>query len=373
MKRSFLFLPLLLCALSCNIIDQFGTDLSLSVSRQELSSGDTPVWQKGDKLLVLSSTRTSGLTFDMSSGAGRSTASFSGQKPGSAPFYVVIPAGAGTVYSSRDVLSTTIPQKQKHIAGQADPDAFFAAACVYESGSVELKNLCSVLEVPVSGSSRISGIEFIAPEGRSASGKAFINFDGTPRLSFDSGAVSAKIRLDCSGTDAPGKNAVVFRLSLPPSSLSAGAQLCVIDEEGGSMLVDIAAAELDAGEVLTLPQIDYEQQLPPYLSVSTPGIYTVAGGRVTPVYSYEGTRDQLAIVSGKSLFSWRIQSLASARLFSIYLSGKPSEGGVAGLESYGISNAPEGSRTLRTVQRNDGLVWLLDTDGDYLFIINEEL
>ena len=64
------FFSILVCAVlaACAVIDQFTNDLTFTLSREATAFAENPAWASGDAVRVLSSTRTKGSSFNLSTG-----------------------------------------------------------------------------------------------------------------------------------------------------------------------------------------------------------------------------------------------------------------------------------------------------------------
>jgi len=100
------------------------------------------------------------------------------------------------------------------------------------------------------------------------------------------------------------------------------------------------------------------------------------GGLALPIYSYEIGSDQYSQISGKSKLGWRVQCLEDAKMFEISLgTSKPSQDNSysASVRSFGLEDFESDFTTkVNVVKISDGLIWLLDENKDYGYIITAE-
>ncbi len=369
------FFSVLACAalVACAVIEQFTNELTLTLSREATVFVPDPAWSSGDAVKVLSSTRKSGQSFALSAGARTATGTFRGEKPGSAPFLLLWPASAQGEYVSGSELGLQLPAEQQYVKDGFDASACPFAASVEGSETATLRCPMAVLELSVTGDATLAALTIQTPEDHPLCGSASLRFGGTPALHFKSGA-SNTLTLSCGSGVKLSKKATAFRFVLPPEALSSGADLVLTDAEGGAMRCSLASVSLEAGSVVPVPAIAYEQQEPPFLNQSIPGLYTVsASGKVTAIYAYESLRDQIGLIETADALEWRLQCLEDGKVLRVQLPLKRDKTFAAQFSAIGVSACPAGSVTLHPVQVKDGLEWLLDASGSTLLILSASL
>ena len=373
MKRRFFSIFACVLIAACAVIDQFTSDLDFTLSREGTVFSPKNVWGSGDAVNVLSSTRTRGKVFSLSSGTRSEKGRFAGEKPGSAPFHLVWPATFPAEYSTPAFISASIQSVQTYAK-----DAFDASACLYvasaeSSAELQMRTPMAVLELPLTGDMGIARIELKTPEGYPLCGTAQVRVNDVPSLSFDDESGNT-LTLDCGKGVKPGSRATVFRLVIPPAALAAGASLLVTDIDGGAMRLALDPVTLERGDLLTLPQTAYVQAEPPYLNLKTPGLYTLnAKGQASPVYAYEALRDQMALVETADAIQWRLQCLEDGKVLSVQVPPLRDAAFEAQFSAIGVPACPEGVRTLSNVKRADGLEWCVDADAKLLLILRTAL
>ena len=369
MERRFFFI--LLCAMvaACAVIEQFTSDLSLTLSRGGTSFAPEPVWKGGDAVKVLSSTRKSGKVFTLSSGSGLADGVFSGEKPGSAPFIVTYPSALEVGFLSGTSFSATFPKVQKYVADGYDADACLYAAATDGSGSLRLLCPMALLELPLQSPKSILSLSLNTPDGHPLCGEALVTLGGSPAVRFEE-AASCSLTLTCGKGILPGSQATLFRILLPPDALGAGATLVITDTEGGAMSLSVDPVSLGSGEVLTLPETQYSRMAPPYLSVTAPGLYSISRtGNAVPVFAYEALSDQIALRETPDAVQWRLQRLSEGKVLCLTLPLRRGAVFDAQCAAVGNVSCPQGTLTLTPVQSRDGLEWYIDASASTLFIV----
>jgi len=366
---------LLACGLiaSCGLIEQFTDELTLTLSRGETIFAPDPVWRSGDAVKLFSSTRKSGERFTLSSGALEPGGVFSGERPGSAPFIALYPASLSASYRSASSLSVQLPSVQGYVAGSFDAAACPYAASVEGNGSVRLDSPMSVLELPLVGDAAITSLSLITPKEHPLCGSAVLDISGEPALAFADNA-GCVLTLDCGKGVKLSATPVQFRFVLPPAALAAGAVLKILDSEGGAMQLPLEPLQLGRGELRSLPQATYVQEEPPYLSLATPGLYSLAAdGTPVEIYAYEPLRDQIGILEGSGSVEWRLQCLEEGKVMRVILPGQRGKTFGAQFFPIGISDCPGGTVMMTAVQRTEDMEWLLDSSGNLLLILKTAL
>lgn len=369
------FFSILVCAVlaACAVIDQFTNDLTFTISREATAFAENPAWASGDAVRVLSSTRTKGSSFNLSTGVRTNKGLFSGEKPGSAPFHLVWPASVAAEFSSQEALTATLSAQQSYVKDGYDASACLYAATAETGGEYRLYTPMAVLGVPLTGAMSISRLTLSTPEGHPLCGKAQVKPGEDPTLSIDTEA-GYDLTLDCGKGVKLGSKAVWFRFVIPPAALAGGAVLQVTDTEGGAMSLALEPAAPGRGGVLTLPETAYVQAEPPYLNQQAPGLYTLSkSGKATPVYTYVSGRDQLALIETPDALQWRLQCLEDGRVLRVTVPPVRSAAFDALFSAIGVPACPEGMLTLSPVKCEDGLEWCIDASETYLLILQPAL
>lgn len=373
MKKRFFSILLCAFAAACAMVEPFISDLNLTLSRESTVFAPDPVWTSGDAVKVLSSTRRSGKVFRLSAGAKQESGTFSGEKPGSAPFILTAPEALSVEYKTTSTFYATFPQVQRYVADGYDADACLYAATADGSVATRLRCPMAVLSLPLKSQLGITSLTLTTPDEYPLCGKALVRLGADAAVTFE-GEGACSLVLDCGKGVTPGTSATVFRFVLPSAALSAGADLKISDAEGGAMYLSIAPIALANGDLLTLPETQYAQEAPPYLSTSVPGLYSITNkGMVTPVFACDALRDQIGLLESSDALEWRLQRLSEGKLLRVSLPKRRGTLFDAEFSSIGLSTSLKGMVQMRSVQSKDGLVWCLDATGNKLLIFNTAL
>lgn len=150
--------------------------------------------------------------------------------------YSVYPYQESTTISSNGTISLTLPSDQSYMENSFGKGANTMIAVTREDELI-FKNLCGYLAVKLYGSN--IGVTSITIRGNSdepLAGKAKVNasMEGTPSLSFDSGA-SREIKLKLQTPvkiGATAETATVFWFVVPPTTFNKGFTITVNTEQG---------------------------------------------------------------------------------------------------------------------------------------------
>lgn len=373
MKKGICCVAACILLTACTVIDQFTNELGFTLTREAVSFAAEPVWMSGDAVKVLSSTRPRGNTFALNSGARSARGGFSGEKPGSAPFFLVWPVEAVAEFGAPSSLMVTLPDVQAYSKDSYDAAAGFFTARLEGSGEAQLRTPMAVVELPVRGDMGIARLELKTDGNHPLCGKAQVSTGAEPALSFE-GETGHALTLDCGKGVKLDAGAAVFRFVLPAGALSGGAQLLLTDTDGGAMSVALDPVELGRGACVTLQEVEYVQSEPPYLNLTAPGLYTVnIKGQMMPVYAYTPLRDQIGLVEGPASLEWRLQCLEDGKVLCVRLPLQREGAIEAQFSAIGVSGCPAAPVTLTPVKREDGLEWYIDASGGTLLIVQTAL
>ena len=107
-----------------------------------------------------------------------------------------------------------------------------------------------------------------------------------------------------------------------------------------------------------------------------PGLYKLSNGVATPLRVYSPGDDQYSMLNGKTNAGWRLMNPAAGEMFELgvpMVYSKDGESFSISVRSFGISGFPTSyTSTASTVQAENGLVWLMDEDKEYGYIIMSE-
>lgn len=158
MKKLFAFLPIaLLCMASCSesfTEEAAGTsanELQVSLgqscpdTRVAFNTDRSMVWSEGDKLYAYNSSKSTLVTYNLASGAGSATGTFTQTSTsGFTPAYVILSENEPTSLSTSDVLTLTLPTEYTYVDGK-HPIPMYGT--VDTDGKVTLKHMMGYLRV----------------------------------------------------------------------------------------------------------------------------------------------------------------------------------------------------------------------------------
>ena len=111
-------------------------------------------------------------------------------------------------------------------------------------------------------------------------------------------------------------------------------------------------------------------------TLTDPGLYAVSNGVATPIYTYIPGSDQYSFFTVKSNSGWRVMNPAAGQMFELSSSMKYSVEGnssTVNIKSFGLQGfEADYSSSANTVKAENGLVWLLDENKGYGYIIMSE-
>ncbi|MBO4465326.1 MAG: fimbrillin family protein [Bacteroidales bacterium] len=111
-------------------------------------------------------------------------------------------------------------------------------------------------------------------------------------------------------------------------------------------------------------------------TISDPGLYSIVNDVAVPLRSFVPGSDQYSLFTGKSLSGWRMMNPAAGELFEIsspmtYTTEGNSS--TVNVKSFGLSGfEADYSSTASTIKAENGLVWLLDDNKSYGYIVMSE-
>lgn len=147
-------------------------------TRTTLDSDGKVFWEEGDAFALLSEQGKG--RFELLSGAGEATASFTGNITGAAPYYALYPYSDECRMEGGE-LHFILPQEQKYVDGTfasgASPAIAYLAS---DKDAAQFRNLCGVLQLNFCGSSsmKMKGIEVINLDGLPLWGECSVALDG---------------------------------------------------------------------------------------------------------------------------------------------------------------------------------------------------
>lgn len=198
--------------------------------------GLSVVWSTGDAIGLWSASATQPARYTLEEASAGSTAGrFTGTAVEGTPRYALYPQQA--IVSADDATCRiTLPTRQTFAAEGFGPQANPMAASG-ETMQLTFHNLCGVIDLQVTGSARITGVEAIAvSEALSGSFRVDFPADGLPTLTPD-GNTSNHLAL--SGVDVTlGSAPTHFHLVVPPGTYAEGLAFTLTDAAGTTMTVN---------------------------------------------------------------------------------------------------------------------------------------
>ena len=193
------------------------------------TSGYDVLWSTGDKIGVYIDGATAPTPFTLTSGAGTTTASFSGEGIGSN--YLAFYPQSMLSSRSGNTLNITIPSEQTYVPGSFDEDTY---PMVASSGSPQLqfRNICSIVRISLIGTQTVSKIVFQTNDPSvKVSGAASVNVSSpsAPTITMAANASdnvvlnTGSVQLSDTPTD--------FYFVLPPQTYTGGFKVRVYSGE----------------------------------------------------------------------------------------------------------------------------------------------
>lgn len=204
-------------------------------TRTALNKDNSVVWSKRDAFALL--TEKTNDRFDIVSGDGSHTASFSGNTTGSGPFYALYPYSVDCRIENGAV-RFKLPQEQAFLNGTFAAGASPALAVLETStDAANFKNLCGVLQLNLSGigSQKVKSLEIVNLDGKPLWGDCNLALDGkegtdSQTLTVSGGSNVIKVVFD--KEKAMNTTPIVVNVVVPAGSFAKGAGVRVLDATG---------------------------------------------------------------------------------------------------------------------------------------------
>lgn len=190
-----------------------------------------PYWSGDERLAVFCGGADVPAAFDLKSGKGTPTATFTGPSGGNG-FVAFYPEEAIGDMTGK-VLHFSLPAEQPYVPGSFG-NGFFPMLAVSNTSTLKFKNLCSVLKVSLTGSTEVASISFIPNDPKaSVCGSAYVQTDrfDDPVLTMEDGG-GASVTLLCGGISLSEDNPTSFLLVIPPGTYKGGFTLKIKTSEG---------------------------------------------------------------------------------------------------------------------------------------------
>lgn len=156
----------------------------------------------------------------------------------------------------------------------------------------------------------------------------------------------------------------------------SNARLMVLDAAKAGKTIRFA---LNASDWALTPDFVYLEPITGGVQLSEqtePGLYKIASGLATPLCVYSTGDDQYSMLKGKSNAGWRLMNLAAGQMFELAVPMVYSLGGDSfsiGVRSFGIDGfEADYTSTASTLKAENGLVWMMDEEKEYGYIIMSE-
>ena len=212
-----------------------------SRTRTMLGDGWNVLWQEGDQLSVFSGS-TANSCYKVVDGIGTSTGRFEMVNAGSSGNVsslnvniAVYPYNSGMVAKADGIVEITLPKVQKYVEGGFGPgvNPMVAATPDAEGDAFLFKNLCSVFKFSLTGTEKITKLEFSGNDEEPISGKAELTavFGQDPVLKFMNSA-DTLIVLDCQDGVRLSDTPVDFWIVIPPTTFDKGFKVKATSVEG---------------------------------------------------------------------------------------------------------------------------------------------
>ena len=156
----------------------------------------------------------------------------------------------------------------------------------------------------------------------------------------------------------------------------SNARLVVLDPAKASKTIRFTLNETDwawAPDFVYLEPITGGAELS---QLTDPGLYKLAGGIATPLRVFSFGDDQYSMLKGKSDAGWRLMNPAAGEMFELGVPMVYSQEGQSfaiKVRSFGIEGfEADYTSTASTIKAENGLVWMMDDEKEYGYIIMSE-
>jgi len=195
-------------------------------TRTVLAEDRSVLWSEGDAISIFTNDGEN-VRFDITSGAGTSKASFTGElKKDSAPFYAIYPYAEDISISEGSAIQFAMPQVQTYVPGSFGNGAapMYAVFLTLES-EASFRNLCGVLDLQFTGVDSVTSIKVTAKGESLLWGNCSLALDGnqgTDNQTLNISGGSSSLTLDCGAGVQLSSEPAHFHIALPAGSLPAG-------------------------------------------------------------------------------------------------------------------------------------------------------
>ena len=197
-------------------------DAQTKTTMSPVEGGKSSVlWSAKDKIGVYVDNGTSSVTYSLVDGAGTKSATFTGEGSGSS-YLAVYPKSA---FSSRsgNTIQLTLPGEQAYTK-DSFADGTFPMLAVSQSTTLQFRNICSVIRIPLTGSQNVSRIVFRSNDPSiKVSGKGTVDYSNpdAPVLTMASNACDSLV-MNTGGVQLDPDTPTEFFLIVPAQKYTAG-------------------------------------------------------------------------------------------------------------------------------------------------------
>ncbi len=211
-------------------------ELPQDATRTLLNKEEKVVWDEADAFSLL--TEKSNDRFELTEGAGSTTASFSGTVTGNGPYYALYPYSDNNAIE-QGCLKFSLPQEQKYVNGSFSSGASPAIACLQGiSDPASFRNLCGILQINLCGTSKnkVKSLEVVNLDGKPLWGDCSLALDGKQgtdgqTLNVTGGSNTIRVLFD-KVTALASSTPKIIDVVVPAGSFAKGFSVRVLDEEG---------------------------------------------------------------------------------------------------------------------------------------------
>ena len=336
------------------------------------------LWADGDNIKVFTKDKPSGVVFTLSAGAGTVNGTFSGQNPGSGPFYAVYPAEAGKSLSGGQV-TLELPSSQLCAAGTFGKGANISAGTANKLEWIRMRNVLGAVELQISGSGTLSEIRLLTLGSEVLHGPATLSGldSGAPSLKMTGKAADEnlqKLTLTASGvtlSETPSK----YYLMLPPGTLAGGFLVETETTDGRATVKHAATGGVKAIErsvIRPMPAFGHRGgQSGAFLRQANYGAWanvSPESGELAVCCLFDQDKGQLAWLTGSSdrymsFRDWNAGYSLGIKVKSVKLvPGNTENASVTAFGDTGSLSSSD-SETVEIIKVFGGKVWMKDSRG----------
>jgi len=190
------------------------------------SEGTCPVlWSGNDQIIVFNAENPDGVQFDLESGAGTSSAVFTGTISGTAPYYATYACNDAVLNGDKLTFSTLSSQnwEEGSFASFSNP-----AVAKSDGMSLSFKNLFGIMAIRLDGSATVGKVEIIDAGGTALWGSVTYDFSADTIGLSNSYSTSSKLTL--LGGKALSSSPSEYCFLVPSRSFGSGFEVRIFDD-----------------------------------------------------------------------------------------------------------------------------------------------